>query len=317
MPQVFLVGLGAGIAAALLFMAPIGGTLIAFPLFLLTALPIGIVGLGWGVIAAGVAAVAAAAIVYVAVSWIAATVFLLLFGAPIVWLARLALLSRPVDQGSPAGARQWYPIGGLLMHAAAAAAVSLVLTGLLIGFNPSALTREISNALVSLLASLQEVGRPPTVADVAPYVRFNVAVIPVTVGALMVFVLVIDLWLAAIVARASGRLAHPAQPLWTVVLPPYALIAFGVGVLMTLLLSGGIEEVGKVVLGAFGGAAALQGLAVLHALTRGMGGRGVLLAITYILIVLPGFPLVLFAIAGVAENFLQLRARRFRGAPPV
>ena len=151
----------------------------------------------------------------------------------------------------------------------------------------------------------------------APYVRFNVAVIPVTVGALMVFVLVIDLWLAAIVARASGRLARPAQALWTVALPPYALLAFGVGILMVLLLRGGIEEVGKVVLGTFGGAAALQGLAVLHALTRGMGGRGVLLTITYILIVLPGFPLILFAIAGVAENFLQLRARRFRGAPPV
>ena len=51
MTQVFLVGIGAGIAAALLFMAPIGGTVLAFPLFLLTGLPIAIAGLGWGVIA--------------------------------------------------------------------------------------------------------------------------------------------------------------------------------------------------------------------------------------------------------------------------
>jgi hypothetical protein len=48
-----------------------------------------------------------------------------------------------------------------------------------------------------------------------------------------------------------------------------------------------------------------------------MSGRGFLLGLVYVFVLLPGFPMVLHAAAGVAENFLQLRARRFRDAPPV
>jgi hypothetical protein len=60
----------------------------------------------------------------------------------------------------------------------------------------------------------------------------------------------------------------------------------------------------------------MVGLAVLHALTLGMAGRGVILGVSYALIFFSGLPLVLFAALGAAENFLQLRARRFAGAPP-
>ena len=50
MTQSIFVGIGAGLAAALLFLAPVSGTALAFPLFALTGLPIAIAGLGWGVV---------------------------------------------------------------------------------------------------------------------------------------------------------------------------------------------------------------------------------------------------------------------------
>ncbi|MEX0852388.1 MAG: hypothetical protein WD036_03770, partial [Bauldia sp.] len=61
MVQFILVGILAGLAAALMFLAPVSGTALAFPLFALAGLPLAIAGLGWSPLAAGVAAIAAAA----------------------------------------------------------------------------------------------------------------------------------------------------------------------------------------------------------------------------------------------------------------
>ena len=49
--QAILIGIAAGFAAALLFLAPVGGTPLAFPLFVLTGLPLALAGLGWGLTA--------------------------------------------------------------------------------------------------------------------------------------------------------------------------------------------------------------------------------------------------------------------------
>ncbi len=93
-------------------------------------------------------------------------------------------------------------------------------------------------------------------------------------------------------------------------------MGFGLAVALAILLPGAAGTVAAVFAGSFGCALALTGLAVLHALTVGMGGRAVLLGIVYALIVISGLPLILLAILGAAENFLNLRARKFRGAPP-
>ena len=56
MVQLVLIGIGAGLAAALLFASPIGGTSLAFPLFCVTGVPIAIAGFGWTPLAAAIAA---------------------------------------------------------------------------------------------------------------------------------------------------------------------------------------------------------------------------------------------------------------------
>ena len=315
MIQVILVGIAAGVAAALMFLAPIGGTVLAFPLFLLTGLPIALAGLGWGTTAGAVAVVAGALAIAAALSPMGAASFVLLFAAPVFWIARLALLSRGGTEATPEGAREWYPLGRMLMHLAGAVAIGVALVGILIGFDREALTAQVTQALVEWFATMQTTATPPTAAEMEPFVRFNLAVMPFSVAAILLFILVFDLWLAAVVARASGRLRRPRERLWGVDLPVQALVALA-GVTLLAFLPGAAGEIARVFAGALAGAAALTGLAVMHSLTAGMGGRTVLLVVIYVLIAFSGLPLVAFALLAVAEAVFHLRARRFKGAPP-
>ncbi len=315
MMQTILIGIAAGIAAALMFVAPIGGTVLAFPLFVLAGLPIGLAGLGWGVAAGATAVVAGTLAIFIALSTTGAASFLLLFALPVFWAARLALLSRPVDGAGPEAPREWYPLGRMLMHLAGAAAIGVVAVGILIGFNRETMTTEVTQALVQLFSSVDTAGAPPTATELTPFVHFYLAIMPFSVTAIMVFILTFDLWLAAVVARASGRLRRPRQKLWGVDLPNRALVALA-AVTLLAFLPGAAGEIARVFTGALAAAAALTGLAVMHALTAGLGGRTVLLVIIYAFIAFSGLPLILFALLAVAEAVFHLRARRFKGVPP-
>ena len=313
--QPILVGIADGIAAALMFLAPVGGTELAFPLFILTGLPIGLAGLGWGTVAGAAAAAAGTLVIAATISLTGAASFLLLFALPVFWVARQALLSRPLG-GAVDAAREWYPLGRLLTHLTAAVAIGVVIVGVLIGFDRQAMAGDVPKALVDLFTSMSRPGAPaPTAAELAPFVQFYLAIMPFTVTAVLVMMLTFDLWLAAAVARMSGRLDRPKEKLWTVQLPTGVLVALS-GFVLLAFLPGAAGEIARVCAGALAGAAALTGLAVMHALTVGMSGRTVLLVLVYALIVFSGLPLFLFVLVAVAEALFRLRARRFKGTPP-
>lgn len=314
--QTFFVGIGAGVAAALLFLAPMSGSAIAVPLFVLTGLPIAIAGLGWGVLGSAVAVLAGTALVGLLLAApTAALVFLALFGAPLVWLTRLAGLSRATDASNPQSPVEWFPLSRLLLHATLAVAIGLTVAGIVLGYDPEGIAHEATAALAEFLSTVPSANPPPTPEALQPFIEVYVAVLPFTTALFMVAVIVLDLWLGAQVARFSGRLARPAERLWTVTLPNEVLIGFAVALVLAFL-PGAFGDVAAVFAGAFGCGLVLVGLAVFHALTLGMGGRPIVLAIAYVLIFLSGVPLLLFALLGAGESFLHLRARRFGGAPP-
>ena len=310
MVQTILIGIAAGLAAALLFLAPASGSALAFPLFVLTGLPLAIAALGWGAVA-GVAAAAAGAIVILVLypgAFAAPAVFLALFGIPIVWLARLAGLTRPEGDGN--AGLQWYPLSRVLLQTTVASAVAAVAVGFISGYQPEAMVSEATTALVDLLTQVQTASLPPTAAEIEPMVRIYVAIMPFMVGLFMTAILTFDLWLGGLVARASSRFRRPVEPLWTVTLPDEVLIGFPIALALGLFFPGVIGEIAEVFAGAFACGLVLVGLAVLHALTRGSTARVPVLVLVYILLIFSGLPIVLFAIVGAAETFLHLRARR-------
>ncbi|MCB1495886.1 MAG: hypothetical protein KDJ86_08890 [Bauldia sp.] len=312
MVQIILVGLVAGVAGALLFLSPIGGTTLAFPLFTLCGLPVAIAGLGWTLIAGLIASAVAAVVILVAISGPAAIVYLALFAGPIVWMARFAGLSRQ-DGGD--GGIEWYPIGRILFHGTFAAAIGLVVVGIVIGFDPATITDEMVSTLSDWLAQSPDVAAPPSVEDIEPFVRFNVAAMPFTVSAILVIILVFNMWLAGRITDASGRLPRPRPPLWTAALPNEAVVVLAAA-LAASFIPGAIGHAAGTLVGGLGAAFALVGLAVLHATTMASNLRTLILVTVYVVLILFGFPIVLLTLLGLADGFVNLRARKLRGAPP-
>ncbi len=291
------------------------GTALAFPLFALTGLPVAIAGLGWGVPAAALATALAALAVGIVFNWYGAAIFVLLSAGPILWLVRLAWLSRPGDPDNPEAQREWFPLGRLLLHAAVAVSVGIVLTGILIGYDPDSLAKEMATLLARWLAEMPEAGSTPSATELAPLIRLNVAVMPYALAAFGVILIVLNMWLGTLVARASGRMQRPAEKLWSATLPNEAIAVFLVALTLSFV-PGILGEIAGVATGAFGCAVALIGLAVLHAITLGTAGRGAVLTFTYAVLLIFGFPILILAALGLAEAVFHLRARRFRGAPP-
>jgi len=310
MVQTILIGIAAGLAAALLFLAPASGTVLAFPLFVLTGLPLAIVTLGWGTLAGATAAATAAIVVSLIypASVAAPAIFLCLFGIPIVWLARLVGLTRP--QGNGDAGLQWYPLSRLLLQVTVVAALAAVVVGLITGYQSEAMVSDATAAFLDLAVGIGSPAHPPTAADTEPMVRIYVAFVPFMVSLLLTVIMVFDLWIGGLVARASSRFIRPPEPLWSVALPNEILIGFPIAVVLSLLLPGALGQIAEAFAGALACGLLLVGLAVLHAATLGSSARIPILVLVYLLAIFSGILILLLIVVGLVDNFAHFRARR-------
>jgi hypothetical protein len=128
--------------------------------------------------------------------------------------------------------------------------------------------------------------------------------------------MLLNLWLAALIVRISGRLKRPWPQIAQMSFPPLAAIALGVSVVGSFLpdivgLAGGISTASLLFVHA------VLGLAVLHAITVGVNGRSFMLTGVYFTVGLFGWPLVLLSLLGLLETMFGLRARVIaRRTPP-
>src|SRR5712691_6503890 len=153
MVQIILIGLGAGIAAALLFASIASGLLLSLVLFYLAPLPILIVGLGWSHWAGLIAALVASAGLAFNIKLFPFTVFLLGFGLPAWWLSCLAWLARPVAASGGNGAAttvEWFPIGRLVIWAAILSASVIAAALLSIGTSEETLREKVREGIEEL-----------------------------------------------------------------------------------------------------------------------------------------------------------------------
>jgi Predicted membrane protein (DUF2232) len=310
-----LIGAGAGLVAAALFVSVAAGTALAGILFCLAPLPICLAGLGWGWRAAAVAALSGTIVASVLGVNLAA--FFAVTFAPIAVLCYLALLSRPAPaEASTATALEWYPIGRLVGWAAIIAG-ALVAALILIGYDPEAYRDSIKQMLESpAFKDLDPEGNLFTDANVTKLTDVFARALPAFLSVAWLSIALFNLWLAGVIIDASGRALRPWPRLDTLELPNAFFLAFTAS-----LIGSYLPGLPGLLASAFAGALlfayVLQGLAVLHAFSRGMPFRTLLLTAVYLAILFLVWPAIAVAILGLSEPLLHLRERAAaRGQSP-
>ncbi len=298
----YLIALGAGLAAGVLFVLPAKGMMAGVWLSILAPMPLMIAVLGYGPLAGLFAAVVGAttcAVMQPALSFvfvISTAVPALLLG----WLASHAF----------AGERRLGP--GPLLATVAALAIAAVwgmiaFVAIIYGDLEAAAT-EIGSGLREMLQRMKGVEEGAAIMPVDEFVPWLVASVPAIMAFWSVLTMSLNLWLAARVALISGLLNRDWPDLPTSLdLPRLALGAFALATL-ACALPGGARVFASSAAVALGVAFAFQGLAAIHRLTRGRSSRSGLLSALYAVIFVL-FPLPLFVAAGVgvADNVKPLR----------
>src|ERR1700704_4837645 len=292
MMQIVLVGLGAGAAAALLFASVVSGSIAAIFLFYLAPLPILIAALGWGHVAGLIAAALATA-----GGRLLSGVFFM--GVPVIafgawWLGYLTLLARPAVNGG-GNALDWYPVGRLVLWAAGIGTLVVAAAVPNFGTDQETLQAGLRKTYERILGDQARID-------------LLVIAVPPAAAVFSTVTNLLNLWLAARIVKISGRLTRPWPEL-----PALTLPASAAGLLAAAIAGSFLPDLAGVLSGALAAsltmAFAILGYAVLHAITRGMNTRGVVLAGVYATTLMFTWPLLAASILGLADTILNIRGR--------
>ena len=306
------IALGAGVTSAVLFALVTTASPAALLLTYLSPLPIMIAALGFTHPAGAVAALIAGGTVGVIMGPSAGFVFLLLFGLPGWYLARLAQLGRPGTAGSaapgaPAGVPapvEWYPIPPLLLRLAALAALPILLGGVMLVWRFGAFDSAV-DTMAKRLSSL--LGRETLPGDI----KFSdvVKLAPVVGAAVSALALSANLWLAGRTVKISDRLLRPWPNLPDALrMPRSSAVAFAAAAAAGFLPDP-FGLAATVMAAALGVLFVFEGLATAHVLTRGLSARYATLAAIYLasMFLMP-LPLFALALLGLIDCFVpQMR----------
>jgi Predicted membrane protein (DUF2232) len=309
----YVVAVGAGFAAALLFVVSAQSSVLAMALAYLAPLPIMIATLGWGLDAGAIAGAISVAALALLSEPLSALLFAASVAGPAWALAAFAIT--PVARYF--GARR--PDGPV--HASVGAVVTLaalfgmigsaaVLTTVIViygGYREGA--RQVASAVAALAADAFD-GAPDklTAREFADaLVRFG----PPAIAASTLVMLCVNLYAAARSTQLSHNLPRPWPDLPTSLALPWPLgVAFLACLAAAYTLPNPAAQYFSIGAGGLGGALALQGLAVAHALSRGLKMRPLMLVALYACCVLRAkYTLPVLAGLGLLDGFLRLRSR--------
>src|SRR4051812_20602574 len=145
MVQIVLVGIGAGVASAMLFASIATGSLVAILLFYLAPLPILIATLGWSHWAGFFAGLTAATVLGLGLNLYFFATFFVGVALPAWWLGYLVLLARPVGSNGST-TLEWYPVGRVVLWAALISAALIVLAVFNLGADKEGFQTALRNA---------------------------------------------------------------------------------------------------------------------------------------------------------------------------
>ena len=315
----FVVAIGAGCAAALLFVVSAQSSVLAMALAYLAPLPIMIATLGWGLDAGAIAAAISVAVLALVAEPLSALAFAASVAAPAWALAAFAVtpLARYLSRQKP-DAPAHASVGAIVSLAAlfgmlGAAAVLTTIIVLYGGYREGA--RHVVDAVAALATDAIDGAGNLTPREFAEtLVRFG----PAAIAASTLLMLCLNLYAAARSTQVSRNLPRPWADLPTSLVLPWPL-----GIVFLACLGGAYAlpapagQYFAIVAGGLGAASAMQGLAVAHALSRGLKMRTLMLIALYACCVLRAkYTLPVLAALGVIDGFVKLRSRAALIAPP-
>jgi hypothetical protein len=299
--------IGAGLAAALLFAVIVKGTLLSVALSFLAPLPIVIVTLGWGLDMGALAVIVAGGVGAGLVEPLSGARFGVLIAFPAWALGALFLLRRDwlFARGAGPAERPWFPVGGIAAAAALFGALLGVeeLAALIIsngGYEQG--VAAFADQLVPRLTEFMKEDAPlPGGLSTRDLAELFVRLTPPVLATGTTLMFCVNLYAGARAVQLSQRLKRPWPDLpESLILPPP---------------HGTVAHVSWMFLGPLCCVYVLQGLAVVHALSRRLQARLPLLIIFY-LVSWMASPLAapMLVLLGLAESLFSLRGRRAAAA---
>lgn len=277
-----LVGIGLGLASALLFASTASGSAFGLLLSYVSPLPVMIAALGWTHLAGLLAFAIAGAALSVALPSTVAIAYAVGIGLPAWSLAWAAGLTRP----DPKTAAPLHVSPGILLGMIPAVASAIVMVGAISLARSYEQYSTIVGGAIETMLRLQTrtpEGQPlqlPGAADPAEIVQMVANLLPFVAGASFTMLFAINLWGAGKAVHVSGRLPRPWEPMWSLQLPVGIVGLAGFGLLLSLV--GGFPGLyGQALTGGVVAALVFQGLAALHRITLGKPVRPLALGMTY------------------------------------
>ncbi len=313
-----LIGLVAGLITAVVFISATTGPLLSrVVLLLLTPLPLFLVGFGWGwmaTLAAGVVGTLAMALVTTPAF---GAVFAISQAIPSAVLVYLVTLNRPAaapgPDVDPNTGIEWYPVGRIVIWAAAISGLMALAAMLMIGPDLDTLRAAIRKLIDEVLKPQIEAmngGKVLQESDIGNLTEAGLYILPAATAFSWMLTVLFNLWLAGRITLASGKLPRPWPDIPAMRFPRSTPLALAATTAFTFI-PGYVALAASAVSGALYFAYVLMGLAVIHYITRGQPWRPFALWGLYaaLFILNTGVPVVI-AILGLADGFVSIRQPR-------
>ena len=325
----FAAAIGGGLAGVLLSMLTLKHPPLTLAMGFVAPLPIMIAGLGFGPLAGLIAVAVGAGFVglfdmrlgHLALTGLRSPsaagldvlVFLIALGLP-AWLLSAAGRRAPVVATTPKARPEEQLLGRIAIIAVVFAALSIsVVFAIAISANGGfdAFNTLMTATFDKIWQAIAERRPLPKGIDGSQFATQLIWLMPPLMSAAAVIFYVSNLWLAARIAQTSDLLGMP----WPDIprhmrLPRVAALALAIT--SGLSFTGGmLGLVSRVVSAALIAAFALQGLAVVHAVSRGKGSRTAALIIVYLsMAALMPWPLLLWGTLGLLDTAFFFRDRQ-------
>lgn len=303
MSKNLLMAVAGGLTSVILYLSTFfgipGGLFLAY----FSALPLFVVGLSLGLMA-GTTATGAAFVLALAVT--EATVIALyavVLAIPSLLLVRMALLTRK----SPGGDAKWYPPGQMICWLTGYGAVVFVITAFMAGGGQDGLEGTIRETIAAALKALIQ-GMDPSKAEATA--QMTATYFPAILMASWLITMVVNAVLAQNILVRLKRNIRPALSLLDLRLPLGLAGAVLAALVIWRLTGPGLVgfvslNLALIMLVPY----FLLGLAVVHAISRPWSARTPILVTLYLIMVFIGWPVIVVAALGIAEQWTGLRQR--------